>query len=115
MLASYNHKSNMAALVLLVSMLGALAAISGSGKNLWDATPFGPVLGVVWVASYFYALWCWIKGKGRDGAWILVAFLNVLGVIILLCLKDYHKDGKEAQRDEVTPPEKLRTGWTSDL
>jgi hypothetical protein len=109
MIASYKRKSNIGALVFAASMAGSLAVISTSGKNLWDAVPFGPVLGIVSVASYFYALMCLIIGKGRSGAWILMVFLNVLGLIVILLLKDHAKDGTLRP-----PPQKLRRGWAGD-
>ena len=38
-----------------------------------------------------YALWAYVKAKGCSGAWVLMAFLNVL--IVLVLLKDRCKDG----------------------
>ena len=64
-----------------------------AGQNIWDNNDVPAEVGViVMTVGWFYALWCYIRGKGRNGAWILMAFLNVFGLIVILCLKDKHKD-----------------------
>jgi hypothetical protein len=92
MIAAYKRKSNIAAVVFLVSLAATIALTSNTKQNLWDMGVRGPVLGLTMVGSWFYALWCYIMAKGRSGAWILMAFLNVIGLIVLLLLKDLRKD-----------------------
>jgi hypothetical protein len=94
MIASYKRKSNIAAVVFLVSIGATIALTSNSHQNLWDMGVLGPALGITLLVSYFYALWCYIRAKGRREEWILMAvFFSVLGLIVILLLKDQSKDG----------------------
>lgn len=102
MLASYKRKSNIAATAFLVGIVGDVALISTGHKELWNNTMFATVFGITWAASYFYALWAYVKAKGRSGAWVLMAFLNVIGLIVLLLLKDLHKDRPGGVAPEAT-------------
>jgi hypothetical protein len=104
MIALYKRKSNIAALVFIVSIGATIALTSNSHQNLWDMGVLGPALGITMLASYFYALWCYIRAKGRNEAWILMAFLNVLGLIVLLLLKDHCKDGTPSATPQGTRP-----------
>ncbi len=97
MIASYKRKSNIAALVFLVSIVATVLVTSSTQKNLWDVGVIGPALGITLFASYIYAVWCLIRAKGRREEWILMAiFFSVLGLIVILLLKDHRKDGATA-------------------
>jgi len=96
MLASYKRKSNIAGAIVLAFAVCDVVLISTGHRKLWDNSVFGPVIGITWAVSYLYALWAYVKGKGRSDAWVLMAFLNVLGLIVLLCLKDQRKEDTTA-------------------
>jgi threonine/homoserine/homoserine lactone efflux protein len=96
MIASYKRKSNIAAAIFVVSIGAGIVLSSNSHQNLWDMGVIGPALGITWTVSYFYALMSLIKAKGRSDAWILMAFLSLLGLIVLLCLKDQRKEDTTA-------------------
>ncbi len=104
MLASYKRKSNIAGAILAFAV-GAVVLIPTGHKDPWDNSGFGPVVGLITVESYLYALWAYVKAKGRSDAWVLMPllalassslFLNVLGLIVLLCLKDQRKEDTTA-------------------
>ncbi len=102
MLASYKRKSNIAGAIFLAFAVGDVVLISTGHKKLWDNSVFGPVVGITWAVSYLYALWAYVKAKGRSDAWVLmgvpvaIPFLSLLGLIVLLCLKDQRKEDTTA-------------------
>ena len=95
MLADYKRKSNIGAGVFLLSLIGAVAWISTHpGQNLYvDGGLLGTFLGVTLTVSWFYAVWAYVKAKGRSGWWTLAGFAGFIGLIILLFLKDLAKAG----------------------
>jgi hypothetical protein len=103
MIASYKRKSNIAGAVFLAAIVADVALIWTGHKDLWANGAFAAVFGITWAASYFYALWCYIKAKGRSDAWILMTFLSVLGLIVLLLLKDHCKDGAPRLVQQAVP------------
>jgi len=117
MIASYKRKSNIAAVIFLASIAAAIALTSNSHQNLWDMGALGPALGITWTVSYLYALWAYIRAKGRNDTWMLMAFLSLLGLIVILLLKDHRKDSipNPEPQTPLPPPEKLRSGWAGDL
>ena len=94
MIASYKRKSGVATVIFAISITSAIA-LTPSGANLWERGPFGPLLGITYVVAFFLAFWWYIKAKGRSEAWILMLSLNLLGMVVILLLKDYCKDGQE--------------------
>jgi hypothetical protein len=92
MLASYKRKSNIAGAIFLAGIVGDVILLSTGHKDLWNNSVFATTFGITWAASYLYALWAYVKAKGRSDAWVLMAFLNVIGLIVLLMLKDLHKE-----------------------
>lgn len=94
MLAKYKNAGN---IVLCASVISFLAAVwltkDSTAKNVFDAGGAPAVLAPasilgVWVAFYTYA-----KAKGQSG-WlgIVLPFLSIIGLIILLKLKDKHPE-----------------------
>ena len=102
MIASYKRKSNIAAVIFVVSLAITVPLVLNSHQNLWDMGVLGPALGITMLASYIYALWAYVKAKGRSDAWVLMAFLNVFGLIVLLLLKDHHKEGAASAAHQGT-------------
>ena len=110
MIASDKRKSQIAALVFIVSAGAAMALISNSHQNLWEMGVLGPALGITMMFSYLYALICYVSAKGRHGGWVVFALLfSVVGLLIVLSLEDHCKDGTLRP-----PPQKLRSGWAGD-
>ena len=107
---SYKKKSNVAGLIFLVSvslMLYLLPEIEG---NIWEGEDILPrLIHLTIIGSWLYALWAYAKAKGRSGAWgVLAGFASVIGLIILILLKD--KSGallqqKAAQETRLVPDE----------
>ena len=84
MIAEYNKKS------LVFGIPGIILQIAGNFMRTPNGlfTPLGwlAVLGgtaLLLVGLAFYA-----KAKGRHSAWCLFAFLSLIGLIVLACLKD---------------------------
>jgi len=100
MLASYKRKSAIAAVIFVVSLGTAVALASNRHQNVGGIGVLGVALAIMWTVSYFYALWAYIRAKGRDDKWILMAFLNLLGLVVILMLKDLHKENP-GNRDRV--------------
>jgi hypothetical protein len=94
-LADFKRKSNIAAAIFLLSLLGAAAWMgTHPGQNLYvDGGLLGMVLGVTLTVSWFYAVWAYVKAKGRSGWWTLAGFAGFIGLIILLFLKDHTTAG----------------------
>jgi hypothetical protein len=90
-MAAYQRKSNIAALVFVGCIVGAVVMIDQSNENLWDGGIIGAATGIGTMASWFYALWAYMKAKGRSGLWCLLGMGSVLGLVVLLLLKDRHR------------------------
>jgi uncharacterized membrane protein (GlpM family) len=92
-LASYKRNATIAGAIFLAFAVGDVVLISTGHKDMWNNAVFGPVAGITWAISYLYALWAFLKAKGRSPAWlVMVLCLNVLGLIVLLMLKDLHQE-----------------------
>jgi hypothetical protein len=90
MVPAYKRKSIIAALIYAAS-IGPLLwwTQHHPGGNIWDdGDVVGITLMVVMCGSGLYALYALVRAKARDPAWLLVLLLHLLGIIILLALKD---------------------------
>src|SRR5882762_4041727 len=96
MIASYKQKANIAGAIFMVALvglfvLGRVLAWTGHVLSMGDidalVTPFGIAMAVV----FFYGLWAYLKAKGRSGWWLLMLSFQVIGVIVILLLKDHAK------------------------
>jgi cytochrome bd-type quinol oxidase subunit 2 len=94
MIASYKRKAGIATVVFVIGMAGGIA-LTRNGGNVWESAPLGPLFGITYVVAFFLAFWWYIKAKGRSGAWILMLLLNLLGMIVILLLKDHCENGQE--------------------
>jgi hypothetical protein len=78
----YKNKTNIGILLaLLLHVAGAFissSAISG-------------LLNLLGIILFIYGCCMYSKGKGHHGAWGLLGFLSILGLIILIFFKDRHK------------------------
>ena len=92
MIAHYNTKSLAYGVPGLVLQIGGNIAAQATENPTTAAiataaTLLGTILLLIGLA--FYA-----KAKGRHPAWCLMAFLSLIGLIVLACLKDKAPDGK---------------------
>ncbi len=94
MLAKYKNAGNIA---LGASALCFLAVIvltkDSTTRNVFDAGGAPAVLMPVSIFGIVVAFWAYAKAKGHSG-WmgILLPFLSIIGLIILLKLKDKHPE-----------------------
>lgn len=97
MIADYQRKANIAAGIWLLSLVGALAAMPlTNGSNVWEASnPLPPIIFSLNGIAFFYAFWAYAKAKGYSGAiGLLLPLLSLIGLIILVVLKDKHPVSK---------------------
>lgn len=94
MLATYQRKSNIAALLFLGCLIGFVALISQGYWNLRDGGMLGQLMGFAMAISWFYALWAYLKAKGRSGWWLVLGLTGVLGLIVVLFLRDQRPQGQ---------------------
>jgi peptidoglycan/LPS O-acetylase OafA/YrhL len=98
MLAKYKNAGNIA---LGASALCFLAVVvltkDSTPKNVFDAGGAPAVLMPVSILGICVAFWAYAKGKGHSG-WlgIVLPFLSIIGLIILLTLKDKHPEDSKA-------------------
>lgn len=76
--AALNRKS------LLYGVPGLLLQTAG----LFVKTPIGAAAQLVGTVLLLVGLAFYAKAKGRHPAWCLMAFLSLIGLIVLACLKD---------------------------
>ena len=86
MIAKYNRLS------FLFGVPGLVLQIAGNvmrqGATPTSPSTLGVPLLVVGTALLLVGLALYAKAKGRHPAWCLLAFLSIIGLLILACLKD---------------------------
>ena len=100
MIQSYKRKSKIAAVVFVAGVAGSFVLAGYDGNKFVDDV-YGPLLVGAWMAAYWLAIWWYIQAKGRERTWILAGFLNLIGLIILLCLEDHAEDGLPSAASSV--------------
>ena len=94
MIASYKRNSNIAAVVCIAAEVGlTVPTLHNIGKDPLDS-PLGPVLLAVGAGAVMFSLWCYLKAKGRSGAWLYTCAFLPVGLLVILLLKDHAKDGQ---------------------
>jgi 4-amino-4-deoxy-L-arabinose transferase-like glycosyltransferase len=99
MIASYKQKANIAGSIFMVALvglfvLGCVLAWIGHTPSKGAIDAFGTPFGIAMAVVFFYGLWAYLKAKGRSGWWLLMLSFQVIGVIVILLLKDHAKDGR---------------------
>ena len=94
MIASYKRKANIATVVWIAGLIGLTALSLIRGKDPMDDAPLGPMIVGIYVVAFFLSFWWYIKAKGRSGGWIFMFAFNVIGMLVILLLKDHAKDGQ---------------------
>ena len=86
MIAKYNNKS------LAYGLPGILLQFGGKFLKESTSDPAMNVASSIIILLGFVLLLIgmiyYTKGKGRNPAWCLLAFLSIIGLIILACIKD---------------------------
>ncbi len=84
MIAEYNKKS------FIFGIPGVVLQIAGNFMRTPERmiTPLGAILVLGGTVLLLIGLMFYAKAKGRHPAWCLFAFLSIIGLIVLACLKD---------------------------
>jgi hypothetical protein len=112
MLASYKKAGNIALGASVVCF--AAIVILGKGSttgNVWEPGGAPPILMYGTVFAILIAFWAYAKAKGHSG-WlgVILPFLNIIGLVVLLKLKDKHPDNIEPN---VTTKQDLNRKWAT--
>lgn len=112
MIKSYQNKSNLGILLGLLLTYGAVFLFVTAGWR--PATPEARMSFAMTVlltrllgaALFIWGCCMYAKGKGRSGWWGAFGLLSLIGLIVLVCLKDYAPKGQLAYQPgfEVMPP-----------
>ena len=88
MLAEYRKKTNIG--IGLYIIAAAIALTVAILIRTEEAVEGARLIHVVGIIFFFYGLYNYAKGKGHHGAWGLLGFLSIIGLIILVCFPDRH-------------------------
>ena len=93
MIAEYNRKS------FVFGIPGIILQIAGNFMRTPDGvfTPLGALVLLAGTVLLLVGLMFYAKAKGRHGAWCLFAFLSLIGLIVLACLKD--RSGQQGREE----------------
>ncbi len=95
MLLQYKRKANIAAGIWLASMVPLIFVIIADGDRGVIREILQPLLIFVNVGSFWYAFWAFAKAKGYSGfLGLVLPIFSILGLIILVSLRDKHKEGE---------------------
>ena len=101
MIATYKRKSNIAAAVVGVAVALAIVLSVNEGNTWVNSQEIAQFFALIGGSAFYYALWAYVKSKGRSGSWVLlVVFFFVFGLVILIFLKDKSNDFKTDLVDE---------------
>jgi predicted membrane-bound mannosyltransferase len=93
MLREYTKKTNIAAAVWICSVVAVFVALElASGQTVWDSPNRIPMpILLVNLGAYLYFFWSYAKAKGYWGLLgVVLSVFAVVGLIILVVLKDKH-------------------------
>ena len=103
MLPIYKRKISIAGKVCVASVLALVVPIPVV-PEFWNNHPIlNALLALTVGVSFWYICWATAKAKGYSG-WvgILLPFLTIIGLIILIALKDRHK-GDTSEITQISP------------
>lgn len=111
MLASYKNAGNIA-LGASAVCFGAIVMLGKSSTtgNVWGPGGAPPILMYATAFAILITFWAYAKAKGHSG-WlgIVLPFLNIIGLVVLLKLKDKHPESVEPN---ATTKQDLSRKWT---
>lgn len=71
-------------------LLGVVLELAG--RLLWPGTAYGETACFVGSISFIIGCYYYAKGKCRSGYWCLLGLLSIVGLVILVCLKDRSRE-----------------------
>ena len=92
MIASYKRNANIAAVDCRTGWTDR--AYSAQHRQGPLDSPLGPILFGIYMVALLLSFWWYIKAKGRSGGWIFMVAFHVIGLLVILLLKDRAKDGQ---------------------
>lgn len=106
MIPEYKKKSNTAAAVCLgVLAVAVVLALVNDGSAFSNESGLLHVVlvfaNLIFVVSFFVALWFYIRAKGQSGWWILMLVFNLIGLLVIALLRD---EAKAVPASEVKSP-----------
>ena len=102
MIEEYKKKANIGILAGLVLSIGARLAMGG----LEPGSPVAFVLAGVSIIGTVTFIWGCVQyalAKGRSGWWGAFGLLSLIGLLVLVLLKDHSDDRRQARGFEVQP------------
>ena len=106
MIARYNNISLLLGVPGLVLQIGGRVATM-LPNNSGETQGLGLLAMLVGTALLLAGFAYYAKAKGRHPAWCLMAFLSILGLIVLACLKDKapgpHSAGRQLVSESAVP------------
>lgn len=93
MLKGYKRRANIAAAIWFTSMGMLIYLITSDPEidNIWENGNFiAQVTIIVNFIAWFFALWAYVKAKGRSGAWAMLGVFQLIGLIVIAILEDKH-------------------------
>src|SRR5438552_10797674 len=89
MIQAYKKKTSVAGTVCVVAIiLAVIIASIFDPKQSQLVSLVLPLLSLIAGVAFIAVCWFHIKARGRSGWWILVLVFNLLGLLILMLLKD---------------------------
>jgi hypothetical protein len=84
MIKEYNRRS------FYFGIPGIILQIAGQlmRDSIGEPTAIGAIISLIGTALLLIGFSYYAKAKGRHPAWCLMAFLSIIGLIVLACLKD---------------------------
>lgn len=104
MLPVYKNKITIAGKACIASVLVIIIPLLVT-PEFWNNHPLvNAIFALAFTGSFYYICWAAAKGKGYAG-WIglILAIFSILGLAILIFLKDRHK-GESSEDAKVLPP-----------
>ena len=80
MLQEYKTKTN------LFILLGIIAQVVGKMMS----QDIGSLIALAGVVLFIIGCSYYAKGKGHHGAWGLLGLLSIVGLLVLVCMRDKH-------------------------
>jgi peptidoglycan/LPS O-acetylase OafA/YrhL len=92
MLANYRRRGHISLAIWLIAGIAAAIMAPGLRREVWEHLQPATVVAGISVAGWCYAFIAYAQAKGYPGiAGLLLALLNLPGLLILILLKDKHK------------------------
>jgi len=99
MIEEYKTKTNLGVgLGLVLEITARVMAMRGAEPMLAVSAFMGGAILLIW------GLCMYAKGKGYSAGWGFLGLLSILGLIILVCMKDKSEESVQRRGFPVVPP-----------